>query len=76
LELWLTDRQLEWFDDRPALQTKSLQTVILKHMFTLEQLNADPTLLLDLKQDVRGECENFGPVTNVILYDVLLCFYS
>lgn len=31
-------------------------------------------MLLDLKEDVRTECEKFGEVTNVILYDVSLTF--
>lgn len=44
--------------------------VVLKHMFTLEELKDDPSLLLDLKEDVREEAETVGDVTNVVLYDV------
>lgn len=39
-------------------------------MFTLKELDEDATLLLDLKEDVREECETLGIVTNVTLYDV------
>jgi HIV Tat-specific factor 1 len=39
-------------------------------MFTFKELEEDPSLLLDLKEDVREECENLGVVTNVVLYDV------
>lgn len=39
-------------------------------MFTLKELEEDATLLLDLKEDVREECETIGEVTNVTLYDV------
>jgi HIV Tat-specific factor 1 len=39
-------------------------------MFTLADLEEDPTLLLELKEDVRDECETIGEVTNVVLYDV------
>lgn len=39
-------------------------------MFTLEELEEDATLLLDLKEDVREECSSLGDVTNVVLYDV------
>ena len=46
------------------------RAVLLKHMFTLEELRDDPTLLIDLKEEVREECENLGVVTNVVLYDV------
>lgn len=45
---------------------------MLKHMFTLEALKEDATLLLDLKEDVREECSQLGEVTNVVLYDVSL----
>jgi len=44
--------------------------VVLKHMFTLDELQEDPTLLIDLKEDVREECELLGEVTNVTLYGV------
>lgn len=44
--------------------------VVLKHMFTLKELEEDASLLLDLKEDVREECETLGEVTNVVLYDV------
>jgi len=43
--------------------------VILKHMFTLKELEDDPTVILDLKEDVREECEKLGDITNVVLYD-------
>lgn len=45
---------------------------MLKHMFTLSELEEDPALLLDLKTDVREECERItaaGAVTNVVIYD-------
>ena len=42
----------------------------MKHMFTLSELVEDASLILDLKEDVREECETLGEVTNVVLYDV------
>ena len=39
-------------------------------MFTQKELAEDASLLLDLKEDVREECESLGEVTNVVLYDV------
>ena len=51
------------------------RVVVLKHMFTLRELEEDPTLLLDLKEDVREECETLGEVTNVVLYDVWLALF-
>jgi HIV Tat-specific factor 1 len=49
---------------------KNGRVVVLKHMFTLGELEEDPSLLLDLKEDVREECATLGDVTNVVLYDV------
>jgi hypothetical protein len=48
------------------------KVVILKHMFTLEEIKADPTLLLDIKEEIREECDRIGEVTNLVLYDVCL----
>lgn len=57
--------------DKFSNQTnKNSRVVVLKHMFTLEELEEDPSLLLDLKEDVREECATLGDVTNVVLYDV------
>ncbi|CAJ0631611.1 6964_t:CDS:2 [Entrophospora sp. SA101] len=42
---------------------------ILKHMFTIEELENDVGSILDLKEDIRNECEKLGEVTNVVLYD-------
>ena len=71
----------EWGDDdgfgpQPDPADRLLPTavksrvVVLKHMFRLEDLEKDATLLLDLKEDVREECSTLGEVTNVTLYDV------
>lgn len=48
------------------------RVVVLKGMFTLDDLKKDAALLLELKEDVREEAETLGQVTSVILYDVSL----
>lgn len=53
-----------------AARAKYSRLVVLQGMFTLKELEDDATLLLDLKEDVREECETLGEVTNVTLYDV------
>lgn len=82
LELNVIQRKLlEWDDEDgfgPQLEpedhlnviNKNSRVVVLKHMFTLKELNEDASLLLDLKEDVREECASLGEVTNVVLYDV------
>ncbi|RKP01650.1 hypothetical protein CXG81DRAFT_754, partial [Caulochytrium protostelioides] len=62
--------KLEWFDDSvPQLSQKAQRTVVLTGLFTLAELAADVTLLLDLQEDVREECARFGEVTSVIVFD-------
>ncbi|KAF9268866.1 hypothetical protein L218DRAFT_918028 [Marasmius fiardii PR-910] len=56
-------------EDEVNLANKNSRVVILKHMFTLQELEEDASLLLDLKEDVREECSSLGEVTNVVLYD-------
>ncbi|KAF9335531.1 hypothetical protein BG006_011302 [Podila minutissima] len=65
------EKKLDWFEDDENLvkADKWNKVCILKHMFTIAELEADPTLLLDLKEDIREECEKVGEVTNVIIYD-------
>jgi HIV Tat-specific factor 1 len=42
---------------------------IIKHAFTLAELDEDDAAMLEIKEDIRDEAETFGPVTNVTLYD-------
>ncbi|EMD37555.1 hypothetical protein CERSUDRAFT_73425 [Gelatoporia subvermispora B] len=56
-------------EDKRQQEARNSRVVVLKHMFTLKELEEDPSLLLDLKEDVREECETLGDVTNVVLYD-------
>jgi len=70
----LDARLADWDDDEPsALQETSSRwdkVVILKHMFTLQELEADPAAILDIKEDIREECAKLGEVTNVVLFDM------
>ncbi|KAI0136988.1 RNA recognition motif family protein [Xylariales sp. AK1849] len=65
----------DWDDDEPygaQLETNARRDkiVILRHMFTLQELEADPAAMLDIKEDIREECAKLGVVTNVVLYDL------
>ena len=57
-------------EDKLQAENRAGRVVVLKHMFTLAELEEDASLLLDLKEDVRDECSTLGEVTNVVLYDV------
>ncbi|KAI9472928.1 hypothetical protein BDB00DRAFT_216080 [Zychaea mexicana] len=64
------NRKLDWVEEEGGKKAEKFnKIVILKNMYTHEELDEDPTLLLELKEDVREECEKLGEVTNVILYD-------
>lgn len=66
-------RLADWDDDDPAAlpDTSSRwdKVVVLKHMFTLKELEEDPAAILEIKEDIREECQKDGQVTNVVLYD-------
>lgn len=63
----------DWDDDDPqeaqAASAKKDKTVVLQHMFTLQELQEDPAALLEIKEDIRDECSKLGTVTSVVLYD-------
>ena len=46
------------------------RVVVLKGMFTPEDLEKEPGLAQELKEDVEEEAETLGAVTSVTLYDV------
>ncbi|KAK2752764.1 hypothetical protein FQN55_005896 [Onygenales sp. PD_40] len=69
----LNSKLADWDDDEPAAvnprESRWDKVVILKHMFTLQELEEDPAAILDIKEDIRQECSKLGEVTNVVLYD-------
>lgn len=72
----LSAKLADWSDDEAAYIPPEQRTgkrdkmVILKHMFTMQELEEDPAALLEIKEDIREECEKLGDVTNVVLYDL------
>lgn len=69
----MNSRLADWDDDDPQVvqetSSKWDKVVIIKHMFTLEELEEDPAVMLEIKEDIREECEKLGPVSNVQLFD-------
>lgn len=45
------------------------KTVILKHVFTLEELEADPNAKTEIQEDILAGCEDIGPVSSVVMFD-------
>ena len=44
--------------------------MVIKNMFDPKQFEDDPALILEFKKDLQSECQNFGDVKKVIVYDV------
>ncbi|KAL8694345.1 MAG: hypothetical protein Q9218_000982 [Villophora microphyllina] len=69
----LNNKLADWDDDDPqAIRDTSSRwdkVVILKHLFTLKELEEDPAAMLDIKEDIREECAKIAEVTNVVLFD-------
>ncbi|CAM6050416.1 unnamed protein product [Sphagnum compactum] len=61
-------RALGWggFDDK---KREEPMTVILKHMFTREELLADPSLVPEVEEDVMAECTKIGPIDRLRVYE-------
>lgn len=71
----LQNKLADWSDDEPYPSeqrkvTRWDKTVILKHMFTLQELDEDPNAAVDIMEDVREECEKLGDVMKLILFDL------
>jgi HIV Tat-specific factor 1 len=71
----LDARLADWDDDDEPSMVHQISSrwdkvVILKHMFTLKELEEDPASMLDIKEDIREECAKLGEVTNVVLFDL------
>lgn len=67
---WHSDEDSDDGRRQQATQSRFDRVVVLKGMFLLEDLEKEPELLLELKDDVREEAETLGAVTSVVLYDV------
>ncbi|KAL8891471.1 MAG: hypothetical protein Q9205_000567 [Flavoplaca limonia] len=69
----LNNKLADWDDDDPqAIQDTGSRwdkVVILKHMFTLKELEEDPAAILEIKEDIRDECAKVAEITNVVLFD-------
>nr|OQO15485.1 hypothetical protein B0A51_16245 [Rachicladosporium sp. CCFEE 5018] len=66
-------RLTDWDEDDvsvlPETSTRWDKVVILKHMFTLAEIEEDASLIDEIAEDTREECSNFGEVENVVLFD-------
>ncbi|KAJ5950353.1 Nuclear mRNA splicing factor-associated protein [Penicillium vulpinum] len=72
----LNKKLSDWGDDEADEVLKSIKAiseanrhVVLKHMFTLKELDEDPLVSIEIHEDVRNECRKIGDVTKVVVWD-------
>ncbi|ESO84279.1 hypothetical protein LOTGIDRAFT_62731, partial [Lottia gigantea] len=64
------EKLFEWKLDKPVdIRLKHERIVILKNMFDPKEFETDPSLINELREDVRTECSKFGDVRKVTVYD-------
>lgn len=64
-----TEKLLSWHEPTAEKKKKAEGVVVLKHMFAPKQFDEDPTYLNDLREDLQSECEKFGAVKKIMIFD-------
>ncbi|XP_065057716.1 17S U2 SnRNP complex component HTATSF1-like [Rhopilema esculentum] len=62
------EKLLDWVD-RDSKRSKFDRIVILKHMFNDKEFEKEPQLIIDLREEISSECEKFGTVKKVLIFD-------
>ncbi|KGO72780.1 Nucleotide-binding, alpha-beta plait [Penicillium italicum] len=72
----LNKKLSDWGDDEAEQALEAMKAaeeakrhVILKHMFTLKELEEDPLASIEIHDDIRSECSKIGEVTKVVIWD-------
>ncbi|KJH47510.1 hypothetical protein DICVIV_06397 [Dictyocaulus viviparus] len=60
----------EWRPEKPRnYRPISDCTVVIKNLFTLEMMEKNAALMMDLKEEVQESCSKYGAVKKVVVYD-------
>ncbi|KAJ6143812.1 Nuclear mRNA splicing factor-associated protein [Penicillium samsonianum] len=72
----LNKKLSDWGDDEAEQTLEAMKAaeearrhVILKHMFTLKELEEDPLASIEIQDDIKKECSSIGDVTKVVVWD-------
>ncbi|XP_075043388.1 17S U2 SnRNP complex component HTATSF1 isoform X2 [Mixophyes fleayi] len=70
-KLSLQQKQLDWRPEKKAseLRKRFERVVIIKNMFHPSDFEEDPLVLNEIREDLRSECEKFGQVKKVLIFD-------
>ncbi|KAJ0061613.1 hypothetical protein NL108_005774, partial [Boleophthalmus pectinirostris] len=67
---WGVCRQLDWRPEKQGEARKRHEkVVIIRNMFHPSDFEEDPLVLNEYREDLRTECEKFGEVKKVIIFD-------
>ncbi|XP_045895493.1 HIV Tat-specific factor 1 isoform X2 [Micropterus dolomieu] len=63
-------KQLDWRPEKQGeVRKRHEKVVIIRNMFHPSDFEEDPLVLNEYREDLRSECEKFGEVKKVILFD-------
>ncbi|XP_038155357.1 HIV Tat-specific factor 1 [Cyprinodon tularosa] len=63
-------KQLDWRPEKQGeIRKRHEKVVIIRNMFHPSDFEEDPLVLNEYREDLRSECEKFGEVKKVILFD-------
>ncbi|XP_027887291.1 17S U2 SnRNP complex component HTATSF1 isoform X1 [Xiphophorus couchianus] len=63
-------KQLDWRPEKQGeLRKRHEKVVIIRNMFHPSDFEEDPLVLNEYREDLRTECEKFGEVKKVVLFD-------
>ncbi|XP_030065744.1 17S U2 SnRNP complex component HTATSF1 [Microcaecilia unicolor] len=70
-KLSLQQKQLDWRPEKKAgaSRMRHERVVIIRNMFHPNDFEEDPLVLNEIREDLRTECEKFGQVKKVIIFD-------
>ncbi|XP_038604576.1 HIV Tat-specific factor 1 [Tachyglossus aculeatus] len=70
-KLSLQQKQLDWRPEKKpgASRMRHERVIIIRNMFHPKDFEEDPLVLNEIREDLRTECEKFGQVKKVLLFD-------
>ncbi|XP_072301879.1 17S U2 SnRNP complex component HTATSF1 [Eucyclogobius newberryi] len=69
-KLKLQQKQLDWRPEKKGeVRKRHEKVVIIRNMFHPSDFEEDPLVLNEYREDLRTECEKFGEVKKVVIFD-------
>ncbi|KAM9781355.1 HIV Tat-specific factor 1 [Syngnathus typhle] len=69
-KMQMQQKQLDWRPEKQGdARKRHEKVVIIRNMFHPTDFEEDPLVLNEYREDLRSECEKFGEVKKVILFD-------